>query len=445
MINTKEIVGVFGMENNPPIINNGKGSQPPRNILIRKKLIDKINEDNDCVVFGICPTGAITKKKSKTLTDQEKWALMQQLRICDKVVLQTEHGDNEYTRFIKGACKTLNIPIMLADANQNLTEYANNSNSVKIASEFKRLPIVGLIGKNQPDIDPKTGKELKDANGDYVSATHTLLRSEMVSAFNDNGFVSIEILSNDPIDPVKTYVGDEWRDKIPSKEQQEKLIKQIEMCDCVVLTGGIESEAYEVWIAEYCYEHNIPCVGICAGRNNLVRALNCTTTRMLAGKSPEEVDSIIQKHYSADWGVVDAHKATPVKGTPFDEFADGQEFYVNSWHLRALTENDIKGSPFVVSAYDDEGLVEAVYVPNKKLFYGIQFHPELIYHVNAVAKRLMGKINEVANSYMQEREKRMKKEADYDTAIAISYRKLFGARADTLIKTLKKQNHKNKQ
>ena len=46
------------------------------------------------------------------------------------------------------------------------------------------------------------------------------------------------------------------------------------------MQGGIETDNYEIIIAKYCYDNNIPVLGICAGQNNIVRALGGATYKI---------------------------------------------------------------------------------------------------------------------------------------------------------------------
>lgn len=59
------------------------------------------------------------------------------------------------------------------------------------------------------------------------------------------------------------------------------------------MQGGSTSEVYESFIAKYCYENNIPCLGICAGQNNIVRALGGTTYEI---PNPEKHDKLNEKY-----------------------------------------------------------------------------------------------------------------------------------------------------
>lgn len=55
--------------------------------------------------------------------------------------------------------------------------------------------------------------------------------------------------------------------------ENNHLISQINLCDGLILQGGLSSHKYELFIAQYAIEHNIPILGICAGFNNIARAV----------------------------------------------------------------------------------------------------------------------------------------------------------------------------
>ena len=105
--------------------------------------------------------------------------------------------------------------------------------------------IIGIVGKH--------------IKSDKIR-TNTLIRDEVKQAIFDNGGIAIGILS--PNEKVQ-MAGDDWLiyDKFLDKEN---IIKQIELCDGIILLGGNTNESYEPFIARYCYENNIPCLGICA-------------------------------------------------------------------------------------------------------------------------------------------------------------------------------------
>ena len=47
----------------------------------------------------------------------------------------------------------------------------------------------------------------------------------------------------------------------------------IDICDGIILQGGINNEAYESFISKYCYEKDIPCLGTCLGMQTIACAM----------------------------------------------------------------------------------------------------------------------------------------------------------------------------
>ena len=65
-----------------------------------------------------------------------------------------------------------------------------------------------------------------------------------------------------------------------------------------------------------------------------------------------------------------------IEDTPLKGILNQETLMVNSCHHQAIDEL----SPLLKAmAYSEDGLVEAVYMPNKKYVIGYQWHPEMIY------------------------------------------------------------------
>ena len=126
----------------------------------------------------------------------------------------------------------------------------------KMLGEFNmKKPIIGIVSKHY--------SEYKSNKVDIF------IRDEVKQAVFSNGGIAIGIL---PTEAKINYSGDNWKENL-SVEEKENLISQIELCDGIILQGGVETDNYEVIVAKYCYEKDIPVLGICAGQNCVVRAL----------------------------------------------------------------------------------------------------------------------------------------------------------------------------
>ena len=146
--------------------------------------------------------------------------------------------------------------------------------------------------------------------------------------------------------------------------EQDNLLQTLKLCDGIILQGGITSHNYEEFIAKYCYENNIPCLGICAGFNNMVRALGGDTIKLVDADKHDRPDL----QYAHSCNIID-------KKSLFYEIIGRDTFFVNSVHT--YIANKIPNSLTIVAVSDDKQ-VEVVEAKDKKFYIGIKYHPELL-------------------------------------------------------------------
>ncbi len=211
------------------------------------------------------------------------------------------------------------------------------------------------------------GKHIKD---DKIR-TNTLIRDEIKQAVFDNGAIGIGIISpNDEI----LYTIDDWQN-IEEKIEKEKIIDQINLCNGIILQGGSTNEAFENWIAKYCYEYNIPCLGICAGQNSVVRGLGGTTYKI---PNPE-------KHNKPSENYV--HSIHIDISSKFYNIINKEEIMVNSRHKRSIDK-----SPFLDKVgFCEDGYADVVESKDKKFYIGVRFHPESLYKIDENMNKIFKK------------------------------------------------------
>ena len=157
---------------------------------------------------------------------------------------------------------------------------------------------------------------------------------------------------------------DEHEDIEIDENEIKMLNETLKLCDGIVLQGGLSSNNYEEYVAKYCFENDIPCIGICAGFNNMIRALGGTTRKL------ENIDI----HDRPDLKY--AHGCTIIdKNSRFYEILKQDNFEVNSVHTYIA---DIVPESLKIVAKSDDGQVEVVENSSKKFFIGIKYHPELL-------------------------------------------------------------------
>lgn len=212
-----------------------------------------------------------------------------------------------------------------------------------------KTPIIGIVSKNLT---------VKDFFGWQWQRICDSIRY----AINKNGGLVIGIL---PQKNNQTFNQEDEHENIELTQfEQERLLQTLKLCDGIILQGGLTSHNYEEFIAKYCYDNNIPCLGICAGFNNIVRALGGNTIKLINADKHDRPDL----QYAHSCNIID-------KASLFYKIIKQDTFFVNSVHT--YIANKIPASLSVVATSDDEQ-VEVVEAKNKKFYIGIKYHPELL-------------------------------------------------------------------
>jgi putative glutamine amidotransferase len=121
-----------------------------------------------------------------------------------------------------------------------------------------------------------------------------------------------------------------------------------------------ERDAWELALIEAALTSGTPLLGICRGMQLLNVALGGTLVQHLDG-------------HVGEVGVFGRHTVKPVPGTRYAEAAP-EPVSVPTYHHQAV---DRLGDGLVVSAYAEDGTVEAVEPPGAGWVLGVQWHPEM--------------------------------------------------------------------
>ena len=152
--------------------------------------------------------------------------------------------------------------------------------------------------------------------------------------------------------------------------EKEELIELVDMCDGIVLQGGMYSSYYEEFIANYCFEKGKPILGICAGFNCMIRALG-GITKLLEDTS---------RHKRPDLKY--AHKCNIVdKNSTFYNIVKKDNFEVNSIHTYIA---DTLPKQLKIVAMSDDGQVEVIEGKSDGFYLGIKYHPELLFEEDKI-------------------------------------------------------------
>lgn len=151
-------------------------------------------------------------------------------------------------------------------------------------------------------------------------------------------------------------------------EDKEMIIRQIKMCDGVVLTGGFKTNKFDRFIVDYLIENDIPTLGICLGMQQL-----SNYGREVFVNEPN--DSSVMHRTDDDTCV---HDITIEKDTKLYEIIKKEKINVNSRHFYHIVPNEL----FINSSHTEDGYIESIEMQNKKFIIGVQWHPEDIYDEN---------------------------------------------------------------
>lgn len=212
-----------------------------------------------------------------------------------------------------------------------------------------KKPIIGIVSK------PKPKKEKNIWNKMYIA-------DEIRYIIIKNGGLAISLLPTE--ETLKYNENDVMDMKKLKQEEKEDICRLVELCDGIILQGGVSSSNYEIEYAKKAIELNKPLIGICAGFNNLLRSIGGDVI----------VDNT-NSHYYLDKNY--RHSIEIVKNTKLYNILKTKKLEVNSIHSMVAKKENVE--PFAkISSYSEDGLVESFELVNKKFVVGIKWHPELM-------------------------------------------------------------------
>ncbi len=127
---------------------------------------------------------------------------------------------------------------------------------------------------------------------------------------------------------------------------------------------------YEIELVKYCVSNNKPLLGVCRGLQILNSVLGGTIHQDLIkdGYSHHSIDLCLRNE-----GV---HEVEILKNTPLYNIFGENKICVNSFHHQGINK---LANCLEKMAVGGDGLVESVYLPNKKFIMAVQWHPEMMF------------------------------------------------------------------
>ncbi len=148
-----------------------------------------------------------------------------------------------------------------------------------------------------------------------------------------------------------------------SNEEKEMLVRQIGLCDGIILPGGNKINKFDKFIMEYVIDNNIPVLGICLGMQIM--------SNYKKDKIWNEKNTSLIEHKTEN---KNAHYVTVNEDSMLYSIIKSKRFMVNSRHSYHVLAN----TNFDVVAISDDNYIEAIEMKNKRFVLGVQWHPETL-------------------------------------------------------------------
>lgn len=145
---------------------------------------------------------------------------------------------------------------------------------------------------------------------------------------------------------------------IPISFEFEKIKRNINDCDGIILPGGSVFYENDFKIIDYLYKKNIPTLGICLGMQSMAEYFN----------NKQEIE--VENHYQTEKYV---HLVRIKKDTLLYKIMGKERIMVNSRHHSAIPYTTL-----TINAISPDGIIEGVEDITKKFFLGVQWHPETL-------------------------------------------------------------------
>lgn len=222
-------------------------------------------------------------------------------------------------------------------------------------------PIIGIVSRST-----------KDNEGYSILYTNSFVSQAIIKS----GGIPFTILPTQEVD---------YESDIPAKiirlndDDKDDINKVLNMCDGIVIPGGVKWYEYDEYICKYAIEHNIPFLGICAGMQLLAKVLN---NNKIDGIDNTVRNNTTLNHHQKDVKYV--HNIQILEDSLLYRIVNKTVIPVNSRHNYHVP-NELS---FLSTAYSEDGLIEAVEYKDNEFVLGIQWHPESMIDYDENAKKI---------------------------------------------------------
>ena len=154
-----------------------------------------------------------------------------------------------------------------------------------------------------------------------------------------------------------------------------------------------ERDRMESLLLKLSMEKGLPILGICRGIQLINAVLGGTLWQDLPTEKPSELEHHMAPPYDRA-----VHEVTLLEGTPLFELLKHQAIGVNSYHHQAIKK---LGRGLSAMAVSSDGLVEAVYKPDYRFLWAVQWHPEFSFEKDPKSLKIFEAFQDACKEFHQ--------------------------------------------
>ena len=186
-------------------------------------------------------------------------------------------------------------------------------------------------------------------------------------------------------------------------DEDQDIERYVQMCDGFLFVGGpdiepwrygqevlpecgpqnVQRDAMEWKLMKAALAANKPILGVCRG----IQMLNCVLGGTLYQDIPSQYETEFNHSMPEPPYDRDAHPIRVVEGTPLSELSALEG--VNSRHHQAVLDLAPGLQPM---AYSTDGILEAVWMPEKPFVWAVQWHPEAFWEQKSMHQELFDRL-----------------------------------------------------
>ena len=152
--------------------------------------------------------------------------------------------------------------------------------------------------------------------------------------------------------------------------------ERLDSCgETLPVRDGMESRLFQL-----CLERDVPVLGICRGIQLMNVLLGGTRYQDLPSQRPTQTEHHMSPPYDRP-----VHQVEICKGTPLFDLIQTERMDVNSYHHQAVRD---KAPALQTMAVSEDGLIEAVCLPERPFVWAVQWHPELSWRTDEKSRRI---------------------------------------------------------